>query len=241
MDVIGIELEQEAINDVTNVLKETTWETGKHFDGESKIKDNGRYLKKDSLLTYLKVFRQAPGAIRLENQWLKGTPKNNEKIHESLKEHTGHDFPILKKFNRVKLKRVMATALRENFTETNTNIGLRSKIICGVIFSVIIENTYLKDHLLILAENNKIKINPEFLKAIVESPVNDFDFDKQSLSKQETVAFAFTLQASNSPANIDESITKEVITHLTPASIVELTTWLSILQALHRLVKLPIS
>jgi len=132
---MGIELEQSAIDDVTDLLAETDWKTGKHFNGKAKPSNEREQIKRDNLFTYLKVVRQAPGAIRLENQWTKGVPSDLKKINAFLKDNIGHHFSILSKLSNNKQKRALATILRDNFSASNTQLGLRAKVLCGLVFS----------------------------------------------------------------------------------------------------------
>lgn len=237
MDVIGIELEQESIDAVYNLLEGTSWETGKHFEGNPKVSDQKKSIKKDTIGTYLKVLRQAPGAVKLEKEWLKDVPKDGKKIDKFLKESTGHDFPLLNKFKRDKLKRVFATVLRDNLSEKNTHIGLKIKVMTGLIFCSVAENKYLEKELLILAKNNNLNINDQFQNSITEN--SDKHNGQLSLSEKEKTAIQFAKEASQSPAKMDNALIQEVINHLSEQAIIELSTWLSILQALHRLEKLP--
>ena len=247
MDAIGVELEQESIDDVSFLLKNTTWEVGKHANAEHRapVKSD---IKVDNILTYIKVFRLAPGAMKLEKRWLKGVPNKTEKINEFLNKNIGYDFPVLNKIKRPKSKKVIATVLRDNFSESDTHIGLKNKIIHGLIFSTIIENISLKNDLLALAEKNSITINVELQKTIkefsnnanIETP-SDLTFTNYSLPEQELVAFKFTHQISTSPTNLNNDVLQEVINQLKATYVVELVTWISLLQALHRLHKLPIS
>jgi len=61
----------------------------------------------------------------------------------------------------------------------------------------------------------------------------------EKLSIQEVTTMEFTVKASTSPSTVDAQLTKDVIDQIYPEPIVELVTWISILQALHRLEKLP--
>jgi len=240
MDVIGVELEPEAIDDVANLLSNTDWETGKHFNGEAKP-SKGHNIKTDSLSTFLKVIIQAPGAIRLEKQWTKGVPSDLNAINSFLKNSIGHHFSILSKLKSGKLKRAVATILRDNFSASNTDIGLRAKVLCGLIFSKIIKNNYLEIELMLLAPNNNVDISEELLGSIVDLSNNvAVNLNRNTtLTEQEVAAMHFTVKASPSPAIIYEQAIQDVTNQLSPKSIVELVTWISILQALHRLEKLP--
>jgi len=247
MDVLGTELEQEAIDDVSDLLSSSSWEIGKHSNGTAKISDKKNAIKKDSLSTYFRVIRQAPGAIQLEKKWTKGVPNDLEKINTFLKDNIGHHFSILSKLSNNKQKRAVATILRDNFSASNTPIGLKTKVLCGLIFSKIIKNTYLENELLILSKNNNIHINEELQNQLTDLSnnlhpnFNEVHQNATPLSKQEIAAMHFTVEASSSPASIEGQTMLHLTNQLSPEALVELVTWISILQALHRLEKLPVA
>jgi hypothetical protein len=249
MDVIGVELEQAAIDDVGELLGQTGWKAGKHFEGEVKKSENSNLVKKDSLPIYLKTIRQAPGAIHLENKWTKGVPSELNKINTFLNNEIGHSFSILSKLKRKKLLKALATVLKDNFSASNSLIGLREKIISGLIFSKVVDNTYLENELLILAKKNAIEIDEEFHAKITAFSKNNSsnvsDLKQQAshfeLSEQEIIRMKFVQQASSSPVVINEVIKEEIIKEMPAESIVELVTLLSLLQTLHRLDKLPLA
>ncbi len=238
MDVLGVELEQEAIDDVADLLQQTTWTVGKHADGEIAVSPFKKKLEKDNFLTYLKVIRQAPGAVSLESKWLKDTPKGEEAMGNYLKKQIGHNFSVLSKLKRPKLKRTFVTILCNNFSDSTTKIGLKAKVLCGLVFSTIVGNAYLKNEMIELAKNNSMELSTEHQKNILAFSSMQKAVPAH-LAIEEKVALHFTKKASTSPAFIDSTLMQEIMGKLAPDAIVELITWLSILQAIHRLEKLP--
>src|SRR4026207_1620059 len=68
MNAIGVELEQETINDVAELLSKTGWQPGIHAVNGYSI-TRSTIPQQDNLFTYLRVIRQAPGALVWEKKW----------------------------------------------------------------------------------------------------------------------------------------------------------------------------
>ena len=237
MDVMGIELEQEALDDTYQLLIQDGWQAGKHVNGMVKLSQNNRIVQTDKLTTYLKVFRLAPGAIRLENKWTRGVPAKYVQAGAFLKERTGYDFPLLAQLKNKKCVRALSTILRDNLSIRETAIGLETKLLAGFVFAEMIGNTYLKKEALTLLENFTDNWNENRLIEIKE-----FCLSNQSRFPLETglpdatqVALLLAKKASFSPSQVDAQTIAQLIPYLNQESIVELITWLSILQAMHRL------
>ena len=71
MNAIGVELEQDAINDTAALLSQTGWQAGIHAMNGYRITKNAT-PEKDNLFTYLRVIRHAPGADSLGKAMDKG-------------------------------------------------------------------------------------------------------------------------------------------------------------------------
>ncbi len=248
MDAFGTQLEQEVINDVANLISPFGWETGKHLTGEMIIDKGAKPPKKDNLLTYIKIIRLAPGAVSLESSWNKGVPNSYELASTYLKSKTGHDFPILQKVKSKKIIKALTIVLRDNLSYETTVMGLETKLLCGLLYSIIIENKYLIEASELLLKNTGLTISEELVLALKEFALKETPDTAQdcktvlaqlsqelSMSKETTAALILAKGASYSPAQINESILKEVAPICKGEAIVEMITWISILQALHRL------
>ena len=134
MNAIGVELEQDAINDTAALLSQTGWQAGIHALNGYRITKNPT-PKKDDLFTYLRVVRHAPGAILWEKQWVKGVPSHYEKSAEYLVQHTGYNFPLLMPVKQPRVIRTLTAALRDNLNKNQTQTGLKINVFAAVIFS----------------------------------------------------------------------------------------------------------
>ncbi len=239
MDVMGIELEQDSINDISELLKKTDWETGKHLQGDGEISPDRSPLKTDNLGFYLKIFRNGPGQMMLEREWLKGVPKSDKKIDEYLMEKISYDFPLFNKAKRVKLKRVFAKTFVDNFDSNNTEIGLRLKIVSGLVYAGIVDNEYLKNVLLTLAEKNDLGAGVQLQKLANEILHSDDEsVDQFPLSNHEKLVLRFAKAGSHSPSTIGETLLNDIKNQFSDKAIVEMAAWLSLLQVYHRFEKL---
>src|SRR6185436_4149937 len=113
MNAIGVELEQETINDVAELLSKTGWQPGIHaVNGHSITKST--IPQQDNLFTYLRVIRQAPGALVWEKKWTRNVPSDYTSAGEYLKQHTGYSFPLLKPIKQDRVVKALTTVLRDN-------------------------------------------------------------------------------------------------------------------------------
>lgn len=137
MNAMGVELEQEAINDTAELLSKTGWEPGIHA-GDGYRVTKSVTPPKDNLFTYLRVIRQAPGAVLWEKKWTRGVPSDYHGAAEYLEQHTGYSFPILKPVRAGRVMRTLTTVLRENLDKELTETGLKMKMYAGFIFSTLV-------------------------------------------------------------------------------------------------------
>ncbi|MEM7276090.1 MAG: hypothetical protein AAF547_23655, partial [Actinomycetota bacterium] len=133
MDAMGIPLEEDTITEVQAMLRPTGWNPGKHLwstgedddyvqEGRTLASSQGRWTEVDTsdeipvdgIRTYLRIFRQAPGAVRLEKEWTKGVSGRIGPVLLMLEEEIGYAFPSLAALHNHKVVKAIATALRDN-------------------------------------------------------------------------------------------------------------------------------
>jgi hypothetical protein len=247
MNTMGIELEQEAINDTAELLSETGWQPGIHaLNGFTITKYS--LPQRDNLFTYLRVIRQAPGAVKWEKKWTGDVPSEYDAASEFLKQHAGYSFPILKPIKEKRVIRTLTTALKDNLDEAATVTGLKIKMYAGCIFSTQVSNNILKSEIRNLAVNWAPGLNNEkfalldeasqieipFYNASCESAIESLQ-QQLSLTQKEAAIILLTISASYSPAQNNDAVNATALKYLEPAEIVEIVVWLSILQLLNRL------
>ena len=79
MDTMGIQLEADAVGDIAALIGPTGWSTGQHSWAESleaaeKASSTNSLPARDSFMTIAKVLRNAPGAVKLDRQFIDGMP-----------------------------------------------------------------------------------------------------------------------------------------------------------------------
>ncbi|WP_114783204.1 carboxymuconolactone decarboxylase family protein [Botryobacter ruber] len=247
MNGMGVELEQEAINDTAELLAQTGWAPGIHA-GSGYLVTKAAKAPKDNLFTFLRVIRQAPGAVLLEKKWTKGVPANYKQAAEFLNLHTGYSFPILKPITQGRVIRALTTSLRDNLNIAHTLVGLKTKMLAAYILSTLLWNDTLTAEVKSmiahitpelqdvmfnrLAEFSQMAIPADHTacKEVMTSLQQQFPF-----TEMEAAALLLTVAAAHSPAQINEAIIETVLAHLKPAGVVEIIVWLSVLQLLNRL------
>lgn len=232
MDAISVELESSTAAETTSIMGES-WSpgvAGRDLQPDAAI---SKPPESDSLLTKLSVIRHAPTALKLDKQWQKGVPDTWPAVGDYLHSITGHNFPVLSRMQTKRGIRAVASALRENLNPDTTVLGLQTKVLAGVIFATVINDTPLAEELKIVGLStglNQQQLDNAVLFAAntdAQSPASD-DIGK--------VALLLARAASPSPAEITADIVDQCRnSELSSAAIVELITWLSVMQMLHRL------
>lgn len=161
----------------------------------------------DSLLTRLGVVRHGPAAARLDRAWTRGVPDRWPEVGEYLRRKTGHDFPILSHLRRRRAIRAIATMIELNFGAGESVIGQHQKRAAGLVYAECVGNASLAEA---LRATGAVPLPPD-------SPV-------QRLARA----------IAPSPARVDEDA-MQAARALPPAGIVELVSFVSVLQLLHRI------
>ena len=247
MNAMGIELEQESINDTATLLTQTGWQPGIHVNGEYQI-TSASTAKKDNILTYLKIIRQAPGAISLEKKWTQGVPGSFPQTAAFLQQQTGYSFPILKPITKPRVLKAIAAVIADNLDEKQTVTGIKTKILAAYIFTQVVRNDALANEVKNMAANIYPAISFEnftHLEKLSQSEIPaNIDQCKQmiallqgqlKLTEKDAAGILLALAASPSPTQVNEALTETILQLLEPAAIIEMNVWLSVLQLLHRL------
>jgi len=247
MNAIGVELEQETINDVAELLSKTGWQPGIHaVNGYSVTRSTT--IQRDNLFTYLRVIRQAPGALLWEKKWTRNVPSDYNSAAEYLKQHTGYSFPLLKPVKESRVIRALTTVIRDNLDKAQTTTGLKMKMYAGYIFSTLVRNDVLRSEIKNLSAHFAPELDDEKFNWLAEISQMETPTDNSgcnevmnslqqqlSLTKKEAAAVLLAVAGSHSPAKINNAVIETTMDHLEPAAVVEIVVWLSVLQLLNRL------
>ena len=164
----------------------------------------GEPPRADSLWTKARVVRYAPGAIALDKKWTRGVPDRWPQVGEYLGRRTGHDFPVLSRLTKRRAIRALATMLRDNLDAGESVIGVPAKIAAGLEFARVTEDAVLEAQLR--------KLGPSQGDARVE---------------------ALARAIAPSPARMSSEVVEQC-SGMSPAAVVEVVTFVSLMQLLHR-------
>ncbi len=265
MDTMGIELEASSIADVEELIGPTGWKVGRHGWNSEEFVDldmpGGRPLRpqgsaatsgsgtngssrpgyldvpQDSLGTYLRVIRQAPGAIRKERQWTKGMSSRIAPALLTLEADVGHSFPILASLRHSRGVRAIATVLRDNLDPELSVLGLRAKCLVGLVYARVVGNEVLTSEAIQLALTLAPDIDHPLLTAVgrfATAPPERAALPPQ-LTSVEAAAVMLAKVGAPSPSEVSEISIEAAAGSLSAAQIVETVVWLAVQQVLHRL------
>lgn len=247
MNVMGVELEQEAMNDTAELLARTGWDPGIHAaNGYNHTAQTA--IQRDNIFTYLRVIKQAPGAVRWEKKWTRGVPATYPEAASYLEKQTGYSFPILAPVTEPRVLRTLAAVLRDNLDNGLTVTGLKIKMDAGYIFSAVVANRMLKTEMQNLAARIAPSRDDDKWARLDQMAKTDIPADRaackefmtglqqqQAVNEKEAAAILLAIAASHSPAAITDAVRETVVEHMEPAAIVEIVVWLAVLQLLNRL------
>jgi hypothetical protein len=210
MDALGVPLEEGTVAEVSSVLARSGWTTGKH--GRGTVVEPGTPPIPDSLRTRLSLLRHAPKAIQLDKAWTEGVPDRWPAAGDYLQQKAGHSFPVLSCLRHPRAIRAIATMIALNLDRSpdSSVIGHKNKLAAGLIYAETVGNSRLTEDLRALGA-----------EALPDSP----DSPTQQLARA----------ISPSPARVDERVLEAVRAEIPPAGIIELVSFLAVLQMLHRL------
>lgn len=236
MDAIGVELEPEAVTDVTALIGPTGWSVGQHAwagtDGYPDAGDPPPPLPpKDSWRTMLTVVRNGPGAVKLDKQWSKGLPNDAEGQQQVLLDQYGHRDQVLSFMRHQKPRRGLAAMLRHNLDPEQSEIGIGTKALAGLVFAGHMENGYLADRAVELAKHHNVA------DEAVDAARTYFpgSTKAEALDDRTKAVLSVARLIAPSPAVMDDETVAQARETLTPAEIIETAVWVSVNQLLHRL------
>jgi alkylhydroperoxidase family enzyme len=210
MDAVGVELEQDMVAEVSDTMGPgwTPGRAGADLDPDAPRRPAPRV---DGLGVRLALLPLLPSAIRYDRRVQKGTPGSAHRVSAFLTQRLGHDFPVLATIRSNRARRAIASMLCENLDPDTTVVGIDTKLRAGAIYAEVVHDETLAGDIRALADHHGVDVE--------HLPGGD-------------PALALARAASPSPAQVDPSTFE---TGLGPAHIVELITWLAVMQLLHRL------
>ena len=233
MDAIGVELEQAVVAEVRTTMGRD-WSPGKAGAALDPRLATKPPPPADGLLTKLRIVPLLPAAIRMDARWQRGVPSAWPAVGDFLRERTGHEFPVLSRLHHRRAVRSVASMLRENLDPVSTVIGLDSKVLAGVVFAEVVADQELADGVRAMAGKHAV---PDLqMDAAARFARREGDAVLPDGNSKLRAALTLSRAASPSPARIDAGVVATCREGgLSAPAIVELISWLSVLQMLHRL------
>ena len=232
MDTIGVELEPSVVAEVSTTMG-PSWSPGKAGKDLDRAAARKPPPPADGLSTKLSILPLLPSALRMDNRWQKGVPNTWPAVGEFLHERTGHDFPVLPRLRHARVVRSVASMLHENLNPATTVVGTGVKVLAGLIFAEIAADEALAADVRALAARNGVtETQLDQAKRFAGDQHATWPVSDPTMRSMLVLVRA----ASPSPAEIDADVVAACREGgLSAPAIVELVSWISVLQMLHRL------
>ena len=148
------------------------------------------------------------------------------------RDQVGHGFPVLAKLRHKRAIKSIASMLRDNLDPDTTVIGLNQKVLAGIVFAEVVSDAALADDLRALAGRHGLAPSDLDLAADFGHtgtlPLADAPGSRALLCLARAV--------SPSPAEVtEETLSTCRAAKLSSPAIVEVVSWIAVLQMLHRL------
>lgn len=243
MDAVGVELEASTMDEVRAVIAPSGWVPGKHADsGAVRAGHEGGTPpnppgtappSSDSFVTKLSIVPLIPSALSQDRLWTAGVPQRWPDVGSYLREHVGHDFPVLARLAHGRAIRAIAVMIRDNLDPRTTTLGLPLKHMAGLVYATLVGDASLAAEVRKLAEQSRLSADDadrvvQFAKGDAPPP--------SGLDARAQAALLVARAASPSPAVIPEDVIEACTASQLPgAAIIEMVSWLSVLQMVHRI------
>lgn len=237
MDSMGIELEADAIADVQDLIGPTGWNAGKHQWDENQIIESAQDVPVDGIGTYFRMLRFGPAASRLGARWSKGVRGELGAALMMLEDEIGYSFPFFSTIGHKRVIKALAAALRLNLSADNTQVGLAAKCMTMLVYGRAVGDEVLSAEAIQLTSMLAPEIDPTVMLEIGQYATASIIDGRVplELSPIHRAVVQLAKAASGSPSSITELTVLMTIEDMSPAQIVEVVNWLSLLQLLHRL------
>jgi len=251
MDAVGVDLEAATVEEVSPVLRPIGWTPGKHRVDDSPPAHPSLQARPggpDTLATKLAILRYLPAAVRIDRAWTRGVPSRWPAVGAYLQAHTGHDFPILANVRSRRAVRAIATVLRDNLTAADSRLGLRTKVLAGLVYASVAGSETLAREARGLAARMSPPVDAWTLDAVSLYATRPADFEEDALHEAlvhlesvpgldapTALALLLAKAVSPSPAAVPAALIARIAEVLSSEAQVELVVWIAVQQMLHRL------
>jgi hypothetical protein len=232
MDALGVELEATTVDEVRPLIERSGWSAGRH----RVVPTEGVAApsRADDLALKLGLIRLLPSALALDRRWTAGVPSRWPAVGDFLRARTGYDFPVLRHLTHARAIRAIATMLRDNCAPGESHLGLEVKHRAALVYATVVGDDALAGAARVLARG----AGAGDLDAVARFGAEPAEFDDdgavERAERAHGAALVLAKAASHSPARISPRVV-EGSRVLAAEGVVELVSWLSVLQLIHRL------
>lgn len=231
MEAVGVELEQPVVSEVSETMG-AEWSPGKAGALLDPAAPSRPLPPVDGLRTKLRLLPLLPAAIRADRAWQRSVPSRWPDAGAFLSERTGHDFPVLGRLHSSRVRRSIASMLKINLDPASSIVGVETKVLAGAVFAEIVADGDLAADMQALARHAGIDAD----RLATTTAFARGDDAAVPADQPAGAALILARAASYSPARVDSTTVAACReSNLSAAAIVELITWLAVLQMLHRL------
>ena len=214
MDALGVELEQGVVDETSGTLG-PGWSPGKNGADLDPLAPPRPLPRVDGWRTRVALLPLLGPAVRYDARAQRGTPRRAPAIGAFLARQLGHDLPVLATLRSNRARRAVASMVVQNLDARSSVIGIDAKLRAGAIYADAVSDAALAGDIRALARHAGVD-------------VDDLSGDDPWL--------VLARAASPSPARVDASTLEAMDSAgVAAAGIVELITFLGVLQLLHRL------
>jgi hypothetical protein len=207
MDAMGIPLEESMLTTAQHVIGPGGWSPGRHGTVAELGKAN--LPAPERITDLLGIVPLMPALIYHDARWSRGVPGKAAAARTYLAGRTGHDFPVLSYLTHARAIRALTTIIAASTQASSSELSLPVKYRAGLEYASVVQDEGLLRELQVLIGHAGTAENGP--------------------------ALALARAASSSPAQVTPDVVREATAELSPAAIIELLVWLSVLQILHRL------
>jgi hypothetical protein len=190
-----------------------------------------------------------PYAIKYDLDVTKNVPRSWPEVGKYLAEHTGHTFPILGKLKHSRTIAAIATMLKDNLNAIECSIDLELKYLTAMIFAGVVKNSLLYEEFKMICTDLCPEVSEETIRLVTDyawdqtadtCSFENVKIENTPLEHMTELPFAdrmlliFAKAVSWAPPQMTSFIIEIADVYMTPPQVVELMTWISLMNMLHR-------
>lgn len=249
MDSLGVDMEQDLVDEATPILKKAGWSQGKHNVAPPKIPEqaDSSTVRRDSFISNFMMLRHLPQAISYDLNATRNIPKSWPAIGNYLLRTVGHSFPILGLLTHTRAVRAIAEMIRLNLDAIICGIEPDLKYLIGIVFAGVHCNRLMAKEFRQMTMLMVDYMNEEKMNVIFDFSKEETDFNvgfeetmrescltEMGLDESQVRMLYIAKACCFAPTRTTRAVVEATKT-LRPEYTVELLCWVSLLSMLQKL------